>query len=578
MRTLAQRQNQSQKPIVFNSAVQRMLQAPVERPQTEPMAVPLAHFGYDFSQIPIHSFSAGRIQAKWAVNQLGDEHEREADRVAEKVTRMPEPRLQRTCTRGGDGKYKPAQQLSQEHFSLQTKRVQASDTGQIGLLPRVDEVLARPGKPLDPPVQAFFEPRFGQDFSHVQVHDDSLAAKSTEDLGALAYTVGNHIVFGFGHYQWASAQGRRLLAHELTHVLQQGRYAPRGLVQRKQMSSQPAAEVTVDPSATCNLDQHRKIEPAVYKANDWLSRAIAALDALLSGGKTKQAAEILNKHFHSTEPVVVTYIRDRLKTIQSDIFTRKNFRVNCPPASNMACGTKQGSEEFVAVVPSGNQNEVNLCAPFFERKEEDRASTIIHEFGHAQLGLSARQQIIDRGYQWDSYYAYMTTGEALTNAESYAMFAREIATGFSPAHAFIVDSLRNCPAAWVPIISDALSKARAWNHKAALNTKHTHQFSKAYKILDQQFSSGDSYKCIPDGGGRCTKRVVAYWYAAGDLRICPSLIGLRTPDERALALLGALYGYKDLVDGGDKQAAAAREAWRLHMANVPTTAEVLAGP
>jgi hypothetical protein len=335
--------------------------------------------------------------------------------------------------------------------------------------------------------------------------------------------------------------------------------------------------VKVDPSATCNLDQHRKIEPAVYKANEWLSRAISALDALLSGRKTKQAQAALNKHFHATEPAVVTYIRDRLKTIQSDIFTRQNFRVNCPPASNAACGTRKGSQEFVAVVPEGNQNEINLCAPFFERKEEDRASTIIHEFGHTQLGLSARQQLVDRGYQWDAYYAYLTTGEALTNAESYAMFAREIATGFSPARAFIVDRLRNCPDAWIPLISDALSKARAWNHKAALNTPARHPFSRAYKILNQQLSSGDSYKCIPDGGGRCSERFVAYWYAAGDLRICPSLIGLPTPDERALALLAALYAYKDLVDGDDKQQAAAREARRLHTANVPTTADVLTG-
>ena len=228
-------------------------------------------------------------------------------------------------------------------------------------------------------------------------------------------------------------------------------------------------------------------------------------------------------------------------------------------------------------MPEGNPNEINLCAPFFERKEEDRASTIIHEFGHAQLGLSAKQQIVDRGYQWDAYYAYLTTGEALTNAESYAMFTREVATGFSPAHAFVVDTLRNCPDAWVPIISDALSKARAWNHRAALNTPAGHQFSIAYKILDGQLTSGDSYKCIPDGGGRCSNRVVAYWYLAGDLRICPSLVGLPTPDERALALLAALYAYKGLVDGDAKQQEAAKEARRLHTANIPATAEVLTG-
>lgn len=177
----------------------------------------------------------------------------------------------------------------------------------------------------------------------------------------------------------------------------------------------------------------------------------------------------------------------------------------------------------------------------------------------------------------DVYYAYLTTGEALTNAESYAMFARQVATGISPVHLLILDSLHNCPNAWFPIIHGALSKARAWNHKAALLTRGRHHFSRAYKVLLGRLKSGDSYKCIPDGGGRCSARVVAYWYTAGDLRICPSLIRLPTPDERALPLLAALYAYEGLVVGDDKSNAAALAAGRLHTANVPTTADVLTG-
>jgi hypothetical protein len=430
-------------------------------------------------------------------------------------------------------------------------------------------------------------PRFGYDFSRVRIHSDARAAASAQSLNALAYTIGTDVVFAASQFSPATTQGRKLLAHELTHVVQQGqgassvRPAPRGLVQREATSVQPAPEVKVDPGATCSLDQHRKIEPAAHKANQWLSSAIPALDAVLRGEKTKRAqaaAAALNTHFHSTAPAVVTYIRDRLKTIQSDIFTRQNFRVNCPPASDAVCGQTSTGEKFAGVV-SEDQNELSFCAQFFARNEQDRASTIIHEFGHAQLGLSKTQRmlIIDRAYKQDAYYAYLTTGEALTNAESYAMFAREVATGFSPAHAFIVDSLRGCPDAWVPIISDALSRARAWNHKAALHTPARHRFSMAYKRLDGQLKSGDSYKCIPDGGGRCSKSVVAYWYMAGDLRICPSLIAQRTPDQRALSLLAALYAYKGLVDGDDKQQEAAREARRLHTANVPTTADVLSG-
>ena len=572
---------------IGNQAVLRLLEDKPDGLEADSDASASGRFGHDFSQIPIHAKAPVKIQPKLAINPPGDIYEQEADRISEQVVRISEPQLHHPCACGGGCKKCQAKQPNQEHFSLQTKRVQASDTGQIAAPPIVHQVLAGQGQPLDLSTRDFMEPRFGYDFSRVRIHSDARAAASAQSVNALAYTVGTDVVFAAAQFSPATAQGRKLLAHELAHVVQQGQgassvsRAPRGLVQRRQTSVQPAPEVRVDPGATCNLDQHRKIEPATYKANEWLSRAIPALDAFLSGEKTKQAqaaAAALNKHFHSTAPAVVTYIRDRLKTIQSDIFTRQNFRVNCPPASDAVCSKTSTGQEFAGVV-SEDQDELNFCAQFFSRKEDDRASTIIHEFGHALLGLSKTQRmlIIDRAYKQDAYYAYLTTGEALTNAESYAMFTREVATGSSPAHAFIADTLRNCPDAWFPIMSDALSKARAWNHKAALNTPARHQFSRAYKVLDGQLKSGDSYKCIPDGGGRCSARVVAYWYAAGDLRICPSLIGLPTPDERALALLAALYAHKGLVDGDDKQQEAAREARRLHTANVPTTADVLTG-
>jgi hypothetical protein len=444
---------------------------------------------------------------------------------------------------------------------------------------------------LSEPVQAKLETGgangpLGYDFSRVRIHNEE-SASAAHPLNPLAHTAGKELVFGAPQFASHASEGRELLAHELTDLVRQG-HGPSVRRMPKDPTSggigepvvQRAPEVKVDPGATCSLDQHRKIEPAAYQADEWLSRTIPAIEAFLSGAKTspaQAAAAALNKHFHSVDAGVVRYVRDRLKTIQNDIFGRRNFRVNCPPASDPACGTRKGSEEFVAVVPDDNPSEINFCAPFFERKVEDRASTIIHEFGHAQLGLSARQQIVDRGYQWDVYYTYLTTGEALTNAESYAMFSREVATGFSPAQGFISDSLAECPDEWVPIISAAITKARMWNHKAALNTPASHEFSRAYKTLDTKLRSHFTFKCIPDGGGRCRGGNVAYWYAAGDLRICPGLIGLASPDERGLGMLAALYAYESLVDGNDRQGRAASEAQRLHSAHIPSTADVLSG-
>ena len=268
---------------------------------------------------------------------------------------------------------------------------------------------------------------------------------------------------------------------------------------------------------------------------------------MVAGARTPAAAKAsaaLGKHFHSTEQAVATYVIARLKTIQRDLFTRQPFRINCPPASDAAC---HQNEAFVAVVPAKNENEINLCSRFFERGEPDRASTIIHEFGHTQLGLRDDQKLVDRGYKSDAYYFYLTTGQALTNAESYAMLAREIATGSTPAQGFIADTLYNCPKEWNRSVSDAISTARAWNHTAAVKTVGREQFSLPYKRLDTLLTSSFEFKCVTDAGGRCSNTVVAYWYFFGALRICPSFLAQATADDRAQSILAALYGYKDMM-------------------------------
>jgi hypothetical protein len=91
--------------------------------------------------------------------------------------------------------------------------------------PIVHEVLRSPGRPLDTETRAFMEPRFGHDFSQVRVHTDAKAAQSAQAVNALAYTVGRNVVFGAGQYAPGTSEGWRLLAHELTHVVQQRAYS-----------------------------------------------------------------------------------------------------------------------------------------------------------------------------------------------------------------------------------------------------------------------------------------------------------------------------------------------------------------
>ena len=87
--------------------------------------------------------------------------------------------------------------------------------------PIVHEVLRSSGQPLDAATRAFFEPRFGHDFSRVRVHTDATAAESASAVKARAYTAGQDIVFEAGRYSPHSSGGKLLLAHELTHVVQQ---------------------------------------------------------------------------------------------------------------------------------------------------------------------------------------------------------------------------------------------------------------------------------------------------------------------------------------------------------------------
>ncbi len=87
--------------------------------------------------------------------------------------------------------------------------------------PSVHEVLSSSGQPLDAETRSFMEPRFGHDFSQVRVHTGAKAAESAKSVNALAYTVGRDIVFGVGQYAPGTNEGKQLLAHELTHIIQQ---------------------------------------------------------------------------------------------------------------------------------------------------------------------------------------------------------------------------------------------------------------------------------------------------------------------------------------------------------------------
>ncbi len=139
--------------------------------------------------------------------------------VAQSTASPPVPLLQRKCKCGS---HAPAGEECAQ-CAGKRERLQRSAPGAAGRTapPSVHAVLGSSGAALDPATRAFMEPRFGRDFSHVRVHQGGEAERSAAEVNALAYTVGRHIVFGAGLFNPASPSGARLLAHELTHVLQQ---------------------------------------------------------------------------------------------------------------------------------------------------------------------------------------------------------------------------------------------------------------------------------------------------------------------------------------------------------------------
>ncbi len=128
--------------------------------------------------------------------------------------------LQRKCACGGsDAEGECAECRDEREGSLQRSRTDHAAVNEVP--PIVDEVLREPGQPLDSATRAFMEPRFGRDFSDVRVHTDARAAESARAVSALAYTVGQDVVFQAGKHDTRSEEGTRCLAHELTHVVQQ---------------------------------------------------------------------------------------------------------------------------------------------------------------------------------------------------------------------------------------------------------------------------------------------------------------------------------------------------------------------
>ena len=158
------------------------------------------------------------LQAKLTIGAVKDPLEHEADTAADRVMGMADPEVVRST--GPAALQRKCAACEEEEKPVRRKTAGGDMAGEAAP-PEVGQVLSTPGRALDPATHEFMASRFGTDFSDVRIHTDARAARSAEAVGARAYTVGNNVVFGAGQYDPAGEGGRRLLAHELAHVVQQ---------------------------------------------------------------------------------------------------------------------------------------------------------------------------------------------------------------------------------------------------------------------------------------------------------------------------------------------------------------------
>lgn len=198
------------------------------------------------------------IQTKLKIGAANDKYEQEADRVADQVMRMAEPANTNATGISGDNTTSNIQRMcagcQQEPGDniLQTKAASGQAKEVTPNIARGIQFITGGGRPLPGASRNYFEPRFKRDFSNVKIYTDNRAAELADSIGARAFTLGNNIVFGAGQYTSETGESRRLMAHELTHVVQQGtrQIASSGMIQRMaapSLSPENVEDVDYDP-------------------------------------------------------------------------------------------------------------------------------------------------------------------------------------------------------------------------------------------------------------------------------------------------------------------------------------------
>ncbi len=368
--------------------VHEVLRSPGQPLDTATRAFMEPRFGHAFSQVRVDRLvPMAPVQTTLAISQPGDGDEQEAERMANTVLRLP----------------------GQDRVTIQPVRVaqrRDADWADHTVVPetvsRSVERVRGDGAPLTEAARTFFEPRFSYDFRRVRVHTDSRADNSARAINALAYTCGHDVVFRAGQYAPATGKGRRLLAHELTHVVQQDI----GMELRRPAASVIQRAVSYDE---CSPTQETTIL-------DTHNRAIAMIDtartklASYNGTTPPEVRTALDTHFHATGTTFAGFMRFKLGNLKD---ASDSPQYEC---QSTQIGSRMGWSMWC--VPF---SDIELYPLWFAESDIDiRARTMIHEWEH-RYGCK-----FDLGYGWQEGYSGHGTLRSLLNADSFARFVYDV--------------------------------------------------------------------------------------------------------------------------------------------------------
>jgi hypothetical protein len=227
------------------------------------MKQPLSQNDSVTDKTAVSSSSVNQVQCKLAVGTANDQYEQEAEAVANNVMQMPQQNfLQRKCADCEEEKKEIQRKQISNHTSTKTQPKGETGASISNSLDNKINSSRGSGNSMDGKTQSFMQSQFGTDFSNVKIHTDGEAIQMNQELNAKAFTVGSDIYFNEGQYQPSSENGRRLLAHELTHTIQQDNGTVRRCIDPKKNDpwyDKIAAKIKTLPAYTSLVADDKKV-------------------------------------------------------------------------------------------------------------------------------------------------------------------------------------------------------------------------------------------------------------------------------------------------------------------------------